>query len=74
MGTTHRVKSNRIWSYSGPHFPEWSAFSRIRTEKGEILRISPYSFQIRVNADRNISEYEHFLLSDYFTILALKIF
>ena len=29
-------KRVRIWSYSGPHFP---AFSRIRTEYGEILRI-----------------------------------
>ena len=28
------VKSVRIWSYSGPHFP---AFCRIRTEYGEIL-------------------------------------
>ena len=30
----------------------WSAFSRIRTEYGEILRISPYSVRMRENADR----------------------
>ena len=38
----------------------WSAFSRIRTEYGEILRISPYSVQMRENADQNNSEYGHF--------------
>ena len=29
----------------------WSVFSRIRTEDEEILRISPYSVQIRENTD-----------------------
>ena len=29
----------------------------------EILRISPYSVQMRENADQNKSEYEHFLRS-----------
>ena len=38
----------------------WSAFSRIRTEYGEILRISPYSVRMRVIADQNNSEYRHF--------------
>ena len=38
----------------------WSAFSRIQTEHGEILRISPYSVQIQENADQNNSEYGHF--------------
>ena len=33
----------------------WSAFFHIRTEYGEILRISPYSVQIR----ENNSEYGH---------------
>ena len=40
----------------------WSAFSRIRTEYGEILRIlriTPYSLRMRENADRNNSEYGH---------------
>ena len=41
----------------------WSAFSRIRTEYGEILRISPYSVRMRENADQNNSEYGHFLRS-----------
>ena len=47
----------------------WSAFSRIRTEYGdirsispygEILRISPYSVRMRENVDQNDSEYGHF--------------
>ena len=42
----------------------WSAFSRIRTECGEILRISPYSVRMRENADQNNSEYGHFLRSE----------
>ena len=41
----------------------WSAFSRIRTEYGEILLISPYSVRMRENADQNNSEYKHFLRS-----------
>ena len=41
----------------------WSAFSRIRTEYGEILRISSYSFRMRENTDQKNSEYEHFLRS-----------
>ena len=39
----------------------FTAFSRIRTEYGEILRISPYSVRMRENADRNNSEYKLFL-------------
>ena len=35
----------------------WSVFSRIWTEYGEILCISPYSVQMRENADQNNSEY-----------------
>ena len=42
----------------------WSVFSCIRTEYGEILRISPYSVRMRENADQNNSEYGHFLRSD----------
>ena len=42
----------------------WSAFSRIRTEYGEIIRISPYSVRMRGNADQNNSEYGHFLRID----------
>ena len=41
----------------------WSAFSRIWTEYREILRISPYLVRMRENADKNNSEYEHFLHS-----------
>ena len=39
----------------------WSAFSRIRIEYGEIRSISPYSVQLRENADENSSEYVHIL-------------
>ena len=39
----------------------WSAFSRIRTEYGEILRISLYSVRMWERADQNNSEYGHFL-------------
>ena len=41
----------------------WSAFSRIRTVYGEILRISSYSFRTRENTDQKNSEYRHFLRS-----------
>ena len=43
----------------------WSVFSRIRTEYGEILRISPYSFGMRENADRNNYEHGHFSRSTF---------
>ena len=38
----------------------WSTFAGIRIEYGEILPISPYSVQMRENADQNNSEYGHF--------------
>ena len=41
----------------------WSAFSRIRTEYGEIRNISPYSVRMRENTEQNNSEYGHFLSS-----------
>ena len=41
----------------------WSVFSRIRSEYGEILGISPYSVRVRENTDQNNSEYGHFLRS-----------
>ena len=37
-----------------------SAFSRIRTEYREILRITPYSALMRENTDQNNSKYGHF--------------
>ena len=43
----------------------WFAYSRIRTEYGEILRISPYSNRMRKNVDQNNSEYGHFLRSAF---------
>ena len=42
----------------------WSVFSRIRTEYGEILRISPYSVRMWENTDQKNSEYGHFLRSE----------
>ena len=44
----------------------WSVFSRIWTEYGEILPISPYSVRKRDNADQKNSEYGHFLRNDKF--------
>ena len=41
----------------------WSAFSRIRTEYGEIFRISPYSVRMREITDQNNPEYSHYLSS-----------
>ena len=38
----------------------WSAFSRIRTEYGEVRSISPYSVRMQENADQNNFEYGHF--------------
>ena len=38
----------------------WSAFSHIRTELREMLRISPHSVRMRENADENNTEYGHF--------------
>ena len=42
----------------------WSGYSRIWTEYGAILRISPYSVRMRENAYQNNSEYGQFLHSD----------
>ena len=39
----------------------WSAFSRIRAEHGEILRLSPHSVRMRENADQNNSKCGNFL-------------
>ena len=62
----HCVRSVRIRSFSGPYFPtfglkteRYSVFSRIQTENGEILRISPYSVRMRENTDQKNSEYGH---------------
>ena len=41
----------------------WSVFSRIWTEYGAILRISPYSVRMRENTDQKNSEYSYFLRS-----------
>ena len=38
----------------------WSLFSRIRTEYGKILCISPYSIRIGGNTQQSNSEYRHF--------------
>ena len=53
-------------------------FSRIWTEHGEILRISPYSVQMGENAEKNMSEYRHFSRSErvshFETILSNALF
>ena len=52
------VKSFQIRSFF------WSLFSHIRTEYGEILRISLYSVWMWENTDQNNSKYGHVLFSD----------
>ena len=44
----------------------WSAFFHIWTEYGEIQSISPYSVQMRWDADQYNSEYGHFSRSVYY--------
>ena len=39
----------------------WTVFFGIRTEYGEILRISPYLVRMRANKDQNNSKYGYFL-------------
>ena len=46
----HCVKSVRIMSYSGPHFPAFG----LNTER---YFVTPYSVLMRENTDQNISEY-----------------
>ena len=41
----------------------WTVFPRIRTEYGEIFRISQYSLWIQENTDQNNSEYGFFIRS-----------
>ena len=50
----HCLKSVRIRSHSGPHFPVFG----LNRERD---RISPYSVRMRENADQNNSEHGHFL-------------
>ena len=68
----HCVKRVRIRSYSGPHF---FSISRIRTEYGEILRISsvfsPNTGRCEKYADQNNSEYGNFLRSALLIFLFL---
>ena len=54
---TMKLSRRKKWPYSELF---WSVFSHIRTEYGEILRISPYSVRMRENVDQNNSEYGHF--------------
>ena len=49
----------------------WSVFSRIRTEYGEIVRISPYLVRMWENMDQKESEYGGFLRSVSFMITDL---
>ena len=52
----------------------WSAFSRIWTEYGKILRISPYSVRMRENADQTNSECGHFLRSVSVVVGTLQLY
>ena len=61
----HCIKSVRIRSYSGPHFPAFE----LNTER---LRISPYSVRMRENADQTNSKYRHFSCSRYWIYNSVK--
>ena len=50
----------------------WSVFSSIRTEYGQILRISPYPVRMHKNTDQKNSEYEHFSRSVIFKRLNIS--
>ena len=58
VSTTHCVESVCTWSFF------WSVFSCIWTEYGEIL--SPFTVQMRGNADQKNSKYRYFSSSDIF--------
>ena len=63
------IQISSLWNYSQrkqcPHSELfWCIFSRIRSEEGEILRISLYSVRMRENSHQNNTEYGHLLLSD----------
>ena len=47
----------------------WSVFSRIWSEYGEILRISPSSVRMRENMDQKNSEHRHFSRSVNITLI-----
>ena len=51
----------------------WSIFSLIRTEYGEILRISPYSVRMWENTGMKKSECGHFSLRASLRMLKLKV-
>ena len=59
--TYTRYTLRKNWLYS-EFF--WPAFSRIRTEYGDLLCQSPYSVRKQGNAGKKNSKYEHFLRSD----------
>ena len=58
----------------GPHFPAFGlnteryGVSRIRTEYGEILGVSPYSVGMQENADQNNSKYGDFWRSECYIL------
>ena len=56
----HCVKSVRIQSFSGPHFP------RIRSEYEDLRSKSPYPVRVCEITDQKNSEYRHVLHSDFF--------
>ena len=51
----------------------WSVFSHIWAKYGEILRIFPYSVQMRENTDQKSSECGHFSRSVYIGVIRSNI-
>ena len=68
FGDVHCLKSVRIWSFSGPYFPEFG----LNTERYCLslsLCLSSRSVRMRDNMDQKNSEYGHFLHSGSLVIL-----
>ena len=55
-------KVSKYGDFTGPYFPH------IRTEYGEILRISPYSVRMRQNTDQKNSVLGHISHSECFKL------
>ena len=54
------VPAKKVFVFGVILVPIFLTFTRIWTEYGGILRISPYSVQMRENTDMNNSEYGRF--------------
>ena len=69
IGQKHCVKTVRIRSYSGPHFPPiFPHLDWIRRDTEYLSVFSPNEGKCGKNVDQNNSEYGHFLRSEIVTL------